>query len=70
MLSQPQIKRFQEIWGKHFGREISAEEADREGSRLVRIVRLICKTTTAGGDQDAGHTGSFPVKTEKTTKNP
>jgi hypothetical protein len=44
MLSEKHIKKFQEIWKKH-GREISAEEADKEGGRLVRIVQLICKPT-------------------------
>jgi hypothetical protein len=46
MLSEKQIKKFQEIWRER-GREISAEEADKEGGRLVRLVRLICEPTTA-----------------------
>jgi hypothetical protein len=49
MLSDEQIKKYQEIWKKR-GREISAEEADGEGSRLVRLVRLICEPTTADED--------------------
>ena len=47
MLSEKQIKKFQEIWRER-GREISAEEADKEGSRLVRLVRLICEPTNRG----------------------
>lgn len=51
MLSDKQIKRFQEIWVKLFGEEISPEEADKEGSRLARIVRLIDEPETTGGDE-------------------
>jgi hypothetical protein len=49
MLSEKQIKKFQEIWRER-GREISAEEADREGGRLVRLMQLICKPTNRGRD--------------------
>jgi hypothetical protein len=45
MLTQEQKKQFREIWKQRFGREIPDEDADREGSRLVRIVQLICKPT-------------------------
>lgn len=50
MLTNEQIKRFQEIWKQLFGRDISDEDANREGSRLVRIVRLICEPTTEDKD--------------------
>lgn len=50
MLSHEQIKKFQKIWKKLFGRDISDEDADREGSRLVRLVRLICEPTTKDKD--------------------
>jgi hypothetical protein len=50
MLTQEQKKRFQKIWQKRFEREISDEEADRQGSRLVRIMQLICEPTTASKD--------------------
>jgi hypothetical protein len=43
MLTDEQKKQFREIWKQRFGREIPDEDADREGSRLVRIVQLICK---------------------------
>ncbi len=52
MLSDDQKKRFAEIWQKRFGQEISAEEVDRESSRLVRLVQLICKPTTEGKSKD------------------
>ncbi len=52
MLSNEQIKKFQKIWRQRFGREIPDEDVDREGSRLVRIVQLICKPTAASeGDE-------------------
>jgi hypothetical protein len=47
MLSEKQIKKFQEIWRER-GREISAEEADKEGGRLVRLMQLICEPTNRG----------------------
>ena len=46
MLTQEQRNVFRELWRQRFGREISDEEADREGSRLVRNVRLICEPKT------------------------
>jgi hypothetical protein len=47
MLSEKQIKKFQEIWRER-GREISAEDADKEGGRLVRLMQLICEPTNRG----------------------
>jgi len=49
MLSEKQIKKFQEIWRKR-GREISTEEADKEGGRLVRLMQLICKPKATDKD--------------------
>ncbi len=43
MLTNDQIKKFQEIWKQRFRREISDEEAERESSRIVRLMELICK---------------------------
>lgn len=56
MLSHEQIKKYQEI-SKRFGREVSDEDADREGGRLVRIVRLICepKAGDKGHKKDQGN---------------
>jgi len=50
MLTQEQKNTFREIWEQHFGQKLSDEEADAQGSRLVRIVRLICEPTSAGKD--------------------
>ena len=52
MMSKDQLKKFQEIWKKIFGRDISADEADRESNRLVRIVQLICKPSTKDKGED------------------
>jgi hypothetical protein len=47
MLTDKQKKVFREIWEKRFGQQLSDEEADARGGRLVRLVRLICEPTTA-----------------------
>ena len=49
MLSEKQIKKFQEIWRER-GREISAEDADKEGGRLVRLMQLICEPKATDKD--------------------
>lgn len=41
MLSDEQIKKFQGLYKKQFGEEISREEAYEKGSRLLRLVELI-----------------------------
>lgn len=50
MMSKDQLKKFQEIWKKLFGRDISDEDADREANRLVRLVQLISRPTTKDKD--------------------
>jgi len=46
MLSDEQIKKFQIIYKKHFGKEISREEAYEQGAKLIRLVELIYKPMT------------------------
>ena len=46
MLSDEQIKQFQMLYKKHFGKEISREEAYEKGAKLVRLVELIYKPMT------------------------
>lgn len=43
MLSDEQIKQFQMLYKKHFGKEISREEAYEQGAKLIRLVELIYK---------------------------
>jgi hypothetical protein len=48
MLSDEQIKKFQELWLKRFGKEISREEAYEKGAKLMRLVELTYKPMTQG----------------------
>lgn len=43
MLSKDAIKEFQEIYTKEYGEEISFEEAQEKGERLVRLYKVIYK---------------------------
>ncbi len=46
MISNEQIKEFQALYKKHFGEEISTEEAYQSGFKLIRLVELIYKPMT------------------------
>jgi len=46
MLSDEQITKFQMLYKKHFGKEISREEALEKGIKLIRLVELIYKPMT------------------------
>jgi len=46
MLSDEQIRKFQMLYKKHFGKEISREEAYEKGANLIRLVELIYKPMT------------------------
>ena len=46
MLSDEQIKKFQMLYKKRFGKEISREEAYEKGANLIRLVELIYKPMT------------------------
>lgn len=43
MLTDDQIKKFQQIHKEYFGTEISREEAYKSGSALIRLMQLIYK---------------------------
>lgn len=40
MLSNEQVKKFQELYRNRFGEEITEAEAQEKGSRLVRLIRI------------------------------
>ncbi len=40
MLEDGEIKKFQTLYKKHFGEEISKEEAVRKGLKLIRLIQL------------------------------
>ena len=46
MLSDEQIIKFQALYKKHFGKEISREEAYEKGAKLIRLVELTYKPMT------------------------
>ena len=46
MLSDDQIIKFQALYKKHFGEEITREEAYEQGAKLIRLVRLVYKPMT------------------------
>jgi hypothetical protein len=46
MLTNEQIEKFQLIYRKRFGKEISREEAYEKGTKLMRLVELTYKPMT------------------------
>ena len=46
MLSDEQVTKFQALYKKQFGKEISKEEALEKGVKLVRMMQLIYKPMT------------------------
>ena len=46
MLSDEQITKYQEIYKKYYGKEISREDALEQGIKLVRLIELIYKPMT------------------------
>lgn len=45
-LTEEDITKFQVLYKKHFGKEISREQAHEEGTKLVYLMKLICKPMT------------------------
>ena len=46
MLTQHDISRFQALYKEHFGKEISAEEAERQGRQLLNLMQKVYKPMT------------------------
>jgi len=46
MISDPEIISFQQLYKKHFGKDISREEALEIGIKLIRLVELTYKPMT------------------------
>lgn len=46
MLTPAQVKKFQEIYFKRFGKEISYEEASEQGAQLINALRIIFRPMT------------------------
>ncbi len=47
MISEEGIKKFQELYKKHFGEEISTEKAHQSAAKLLRLIQIIYKPMTA-----------------------
>ena len=47
MLSDEQIKSFQQLYKKRFNREISREEAYEQGIKLIRLIKAVYTPMTA-----------------------
>jgi len=43
MLSENDIKKFQQIYKKQYGKDISKEEALRQGTKLLTLMKVILK---------------------------
>ena len=50
-LTEEEITKFQTLYKKHFGKEISREQAYEEGVKLLRLMQLIYKPMTKKGYQ-------------------
>ena len=50
MLTDEQIKKFQAIYRKYFGKEISKEVAIKQGIKLVRLMEIIYQPMTKEED--------------------
>ena len=46
MLTDEQIKQFQALYQKHFGKQIGRQEAYDKGEKLVRLIEIICQPVT------------------------
>jgi len=46
MLTNQQVTRFQMLYKKRFGREISREDAYEQGAKLTRLIELIYRQIT------------------------
>ena len=46
MVSEEGIKKFQTLYKKHFGKEISMEDAYQSAAKLIRLVEIIYKPMT------------------------
>ena len=52
MLSEKRIAEFQALYKKHFGEDLSKEQAYEKGVRLIRMVQLVYRPITEKQYQD------------------
>ncbi|OGZ08924.1 MAG: hypothetical protein A3D67_01520 [Candidatus Lloydbacteria bacterium RIFCSPHIGHO2_02_FULL_51_22] len=46
MLSDEQIRKFQDLYKARFGKEISREDAYEQGVKLMRLIQIVYKPMT------------------------
>ena len=67
MLTEDQIKEFQQIYKNQFNKEISKEEALRQGTKLITLMKILvdhqiknqCKTSSEGDKLNGEKSKSF-----------
>lgn len=72
VLSDENIKEFQELYKEHFGIEISKEDARENGTKLLRLISLIyCPKDQEGSKSVAAPRAETPIeqKVEKSNEN-
>jgi len=52
MLSEEQVKKFQEIYQEETGREIDADEALAKATKLIAIFELVCGLSEKENNQN------------------
>lgn len=49
MLSEQRVEKFRDLYQKHFGREISVEEARERAQKWAHFVSLVCHAAEKNG---------------------
>lgn len=62
ILSEDQIRKFQELHRARFGTEISREDAIDQGGKLINLLSLIMQAIAARQDQAAAAKGNPVTK--------
>lgn len=55
-LADEHIEEFRTLYRKHFGKDISKEEALEKGLRLVRLIELVSRAIAHEQNQHQGNT--------------
>jgi hypothetical protein len=56
VLADEHIAEFQELWKKHYGTEITKEQALEKGLRLIRLLEAISRVIAYEQNQPQGDT--------------
>ena len=61
LLSDEQLKKFQELYKTHFGKDISKEEAYDKGHKLVRLMALILQVKDVRDNENSALQEKDPI---------